>query len=156
LLFVSSHEYSIVFLLILFMLTLNFESIIYIELWYTWHFHPNVCTSSHWFFLNISTVSSRSTHLQLHSCKQTVYGILHLWSHGHTCPLNDTWSLFCVCVFLLLLLYLYWCTACSITSNTTCSCCTSNTWVTQYMSSLNTILWSSIVCFPCHSSCLIK
>jgi hypothetical protein len=58
----------------------------------------------------------------------------------------------CVCVFK----YLYWCTACSITSNTTCSCCTSNTWVTQYMSSLNTILWSSIVCFPCRSSCLIK
>ena len=36
----------------------------------------------------------------------------------------------CVCVFFL---YLYWCTACSITSNTTCSCCTSNAWVTQYV-----------------------
>lgn len=49
LLLVLTYEYSIVCMLILFMPTLNFEYIIYIELWYTWHFHPNICTSSHFF-----------------------------------------------------------------------------------------------------------
>ena len=50
----------------------------------------------------------------------------------------------CVCVrfffFFLYFTLLYWCSACSITSNTTCSCFTFNTWVTQYISRLNTIL----------------
>jgi hypothetical protein len=39
---VLSYEYSVVCMLILFMLTLNFGFITYIELWYTSHFNPSI------------------------------------------------------------------------------------------------------------------